>query len=130
MLKVCGRSICKHLELIFIIISHVWFKGFFDQNRKRQMSYLYTKKVQTAYISACLYFFPTCSKVFERLIYDTMFSHLLTNNLLSENESDLKPGASCINQILAIRYKIYSSFYENYEVRGVFLDNSKAFGKV
>ena len=59
-----------------------------------------------------------------------MFSHLLGNNLLSENQSGFKPGDSCINQLLAITYEIHSSFDENYEVRRVFLNISKAFDKV
>ena len=39
-------------------------------------------------------------------------------------------GDSCINQLLAITHKIYKSFDEGFEFRGVFLDISKAFDKV
>ena len=59
-----------------------------------------------------------------------MNSHLLENNLLPENQSGLKPCNSCINQLLAITHKIYSSIDGNYEERRVFLDISKAFDKV
>ena len=41
-----------------------------------------------------------------------------------------KPGDSCVNQLLAITHKIFFSFDDNCEVRGVFLDISKAFDKV
>ena len=54
----------------------------------------------------------------------------MENNLISENQSGFKPGDSCINQLLAITHEIFSSFDDNYEVRGVFLDISKAFDKV
>ena len=37
---------------------------------------------------------------------------------------------SCVNQLLAITHEIYKSFDEGLEVRGVFLDISKAFDKV
>ena len=37
---------------------------------------------------------------------------------------------SCVNQLLAITHEIYKSFDEEFEVRGVFLDISKAFDKV
>ena len=51
-----------------------------------------------------------------------MFSYLLRNNNLSENQSDFKLSDSCINQLLAITGEIYLNFDENYEVRGVFFD--------
>ena len=40
------------------------------------------------------------------------------------------PGDSCINQLLSITHDIYQSFDNGFEVRGVFLDISKAFDKV
>ena len=39
-------------------------------------------------------------------------------------------GYSFINQLLSITHEIYESFDEGLEVRNVFLDISKAFGKV
>ena len=42
----------------------------------------------------------------------------------------LLSGDSCINQLIAITQEIYQSFNAGYEVRGVFLDISKAFDKV
>ena len=40
------------------------------------------------------------------------------------------PGDSCINQLISITHEIYQSFDDGLEVRGVFLDISKAFDKV
>ena len=40
------------------------------------------------------------------------------------------PGDSCINQVLSITREIYSSFDDGFEVRSIFMDISKAFGKV
>ena len=45
---------------------------------------------------------PICRKVFERIIYDTIFSHLLENNFISGNQSCFKPGGYCINQLSAV----------------------------
>ena len=73
---------------------------------------------------------PICGKVFERLIFNEMFSFLLENNLVSPNQSGFKPGDSCINQLLSITHEIFQSFDEGFEVRSVFLDISKAFDKV
>ena len=59
-----------------------------------------------------------------------MFTFLTENNLISSNQSGLRPGDSCVNQLLAITHEIYKSFDEGFEVRGVFFDISKAFDKV
>ena len=59
-----------------------------------------------------------------------MFTCSIENNLISENQSGFKPDDSCINQLSAITHEVFSSFDDNYEVRVVFLDISKAFEKV
>ena len=73
---------------------------------------------------------PICGKIFERLIYNSLFEFFIANELISSNQSGFKPGDSCINQLLSITHEIYKSFDDGYEVRGVFLDISKAFDKV
>ena len=50
--------------------------------------------------------------------------------MISPNHSGFRPGDSCFNQLLAITHEIYKSFDDRLEVRGVFLDISKAFDKV
>ena len=52
---------------------------------------------------------PICSKIFERLIYNEMFTFLTENNLISPNKSGFRPGDSCVNQLLAITHEIYKS---------------------
>ena len=59
-----------------------------------------------------------------------MFKFFTSNNLISPNQSGFKPGDSCINQLLSITHEIYKSFDDGLEVRGVFLDISKAFDKI
>ena len=59
-----------------------------------------------------------------------MFPFLIDNKLNTANQSSFKSGDSCINQLIAIIHEIYQSFDESDEVRGVFLDISKAFDKV
>ena len=50
--------------------------------------------------------------------------------MISPNQSGFRSGDSCVNQLLAITHEIYKSFDEWFQVRGVFLDISKAFDKV
>ena len=59
-----------------------------------------------------------------------MLKFFIENELISPNQSGFKPRDSCINQLLAITHEIYKSFDDGFEVRGVFLDISKAFDKV
>ena len=73
---------------------------------------------------------PICSKIFERLLFNELYKFLNENDLLSSNQSGFRPGDSFINQLLSITLEIYQSFDNDLEVRGVFLDISKAFDKV
>ena len=73
---------------------------------------------------------PICGKVFERLIYNSLFEYFIENDLISPNQSGFKPGDSCTNQLISITHEIYQSFDDGFEVRGVFLDISNAFDKV
>ena len=59
---------------------------------------------------------PICSKIFERLIYNELFTFFTDNNLISPNQSGFRPGDSCVNQLIVITHKIYKSFDEEFEV--------------
>ena len=59
-----------------------------------------------------------------------MFKFLNENKFIFSNQSGFKLGGSCINQLLSITHETYKSFDDGFEVRGVFLDISKAFDKV
>ena len=56
-----------------------------------------------------------------------MFEFFIEHNLIYKNQSDFRPGNSCINQLLSITHETYHSFDDNLEVRAVFLDIIKAF---
>ena len=59
-----------------------------------------------------------------------MFTFFTKNNLISPNQSGFRSGDSYVNQLLVITHKIYKSFDEGLEVRGVVLDISKALDNV
>ena len=75
---------------------------------------------------------PICGKVFERLIFNSLFSYFIENNLLSPDQSGFIPGDSRVQQLVSITHEIYNAFDCNLslEVQGVLLDISKAFDKV
>ena len=63
---------------------------------------------------------PVSSKIFERLIYNSMYKHINDNNLLSPNQSGFRTGDSYISQLLSITYDIFHCFDEGMETRTIF----------
>ena len=129
MAKIYDNSICKTLKLIF---QSCLESGKFPSELKKANVVPIHKKgdkqILKNYRSISL--LPITGKIFERLLYDTMFEVFTKNNLISDNQSGFKPGDSCVNQLLSITHEIYQSFDDNLEVRSVCLDISTAFDKV
>ena len=75
---------------------------------------------------------PIFGKIFERVIYNSIFNYFISNKLFTPSQSVFLPGDSCIAQLLSIIHEVQSAFDENppVDVRGIFLDISKAFDKV
>ena len=75
---------------------------------------------------------PICGKIFEKIIFNNVYNYLNTNNLITKNQSGLRPGDSTTNQLLYLVNEIHKAFDDpkSLEVRAVFLDISKAFDKV
>ena len=127
MSKLCGKSICKPLELIFQPCikqgkSPIEWKMANVVHKKSD------KQILKNYRPVSL--LPICGKVFERLIYNSLFEYFIENDLISPNQSGFKPGDSCTNQLISIMHETYQSLDDGFEVRGVFLDISKDFDKV
>ena len=129
MLKICDKSICKPLELIFqSCIKHGKFPNEWKMANVVPVHKKSDKQILKNYRPVSL--LPICGKVFERLIYNSLFEYFIQNDLISPYQSGFKPGDSCTNQLISIMHEIYQSFDDGFEVRGVFLDISKAFDKV
>ena len=65
---------------------------------------------------------PICDKVYERLIFNSLFNYFIENNLLSPHQSGFIPGDSCVQQLIPVTHEIYNAFDCNLslEVRCVF----------
>ena len=74
---------------------------------------------------------PVFGKIFEKLIFNEIYSFLDREKLLNTNQSGFRPSDSCANQLLIITHEIFSSFDCNpsLEVRSIFIEISKAFDK-
>ena len=81
MFKICGDTICKHLELIFKqaltirVFPSEWKKDYIAPCYKKN-----DKQNLKNYRPVSL--LPICIKMFKRLILNEMLSFLLANNLL------------------------------------------------
>ena len=127
--KVCGPSIYKPLEIIFNqcletgIFPSEWKKGNIVPIHKKG-----DKQMVQNYRPVSL--LPICGKILERLMFNEMFEFFIENKLISSSQSGFKPGDSYINQLLSIIHEVYSSFDKGLEVRSIFLDIAKGFDKV
>ena len=76
-----------------------------------------------------LYLLPTCDKLFEKLIFNSLHSFLDKNGMLNQNQSGVQPfDSSCMYQLTVITHQMFQSFEYNPSlwVTGIFLDICKA----
>ena len=75
---------------------------------------------------------PVFGKIFEKVIYSSIYEFLDKNSLLSPKQSGFRPGDSTINQLIAITHEIFSAFNCNppLDVRSVYYYYYKCLGRV
>ena len=109
MLKLCGKSICKSLDLIFqSCIKQGKFPAEWKKTNVVPVHKKRDKQILKNYRPVSL--LPVCGKIFECLIYNNLFEYFIESDLISQNQSGFKPGDSCINQLISITHEIYPSF--------------------
>ena len=131
-LRAVIRSVVKPLS---IILKNCIDNGIFpDICKKSNIILVHKKQTDKQIIDNYrpVSLLPICGKIFEKLLFNSIFKFLDDNNLLSSNQSGFRPSDSCEYQLLSIVHDIYASFdcCPSLEVRGVFLDISKAFDRV
>ena len=128
MLKLCATPISNPLHILFNnsaiseCFPNEWKKANVIPVHKKG-----DKQITNDYRPVSL--LPVCSKIFEKIIFNSLFEYLEDHKLLNCNQSGFRSGDSCVHHLLSITHEIYKSFDANpsLEVRGVFLDISKAF---
>ena len=131
MIKICSQSLILPLKIIF---EHSLKKGKFLEKLKKANVVPVHKKEDKMLVKNYrpISLLPIFGKMFERVIYNSLFNYFQSNRLFTPSQSGFLPGDSCIAQLLSIIHEIQTAFDENptVDVRGVFLDISKAFDKV
>ena len=130
MIKLCGKTIAIPLKLIFRSMIK---EGVFSNDWKKSSVLPIHKRASINLIKNYrpISLLPIFSKGCERLVINSLFNYFIQNKLFTECQSDFIPGDSCAAQLLSITHEIYKSFDCNppYDIRGTFLDISKAFRK-
>ena len=131
MIKVCDSSLLVPLKIIFdSCIIHGSFPEAWKRANVVPIHKKNSKNLKQNYRPISL--LPIFGKIFEKLIFNSLYQHLNVNGLLNPNQSVFHPGDSTINQLLSIVHTISAAFNCNptLDVRSVFLDISKAFDRV
>ena len=131
MIRLCDDSLLLPLKLIFesckaqAIFPKIWKQAHVVPIHKKNC-----KNSKKNYRPISL--LPIFGKIFEKLIFDSLYQHLETFGLLNPNQSGFRPEGSTINQLLSIVNSIFTAFDCNppLDVRSVYLDISKAFDRV
>ena len=109
MIKLFGISICKTLEIIFQNCLHSgkfppeWKKANVVPTFKRG-----DKQCIKNYHPVSL--FPVCGKVFERLLYNNMFSFFSENDLILPKQSGFRPDDSFISTSY---YQLHTKLFQH-----------------
>ena len=131
MIKLSDASLVTPLKIIFTnylrqgVFPEIWkCANVVPVDKKNE------KNVKSSYRPSSL--LSIFGKVLEKLIYDSLYSHLSLCDILNLNQSGFRPGDSAINQLISITHTIFLAFDCNppLDVRSIYLDISTAFGRV
>ena len=121
MIKMCDESLVQPFSLIFWgctdigVYPDTWKKSNIVPVHKKG-----DKQIVNNYRPVSL--LPICSKILEKIIFDSTMRFLNENKLLSDAQSGFTPSDSCECQLLSFVHDICKSFDCNppLEVRGMF----------
>ena len=131
MIKLSDASLVTPLKIVFTnclrqgVFPEIWKHANVVPVHKKN-----EKNVKSNYRPISL--LPIFGKMLEKLVYDPLYSHLVSCDLLNPNQSGFRPGDSTVNQLISITHTIFEAFDCNppLDVRSVYLDISKAFDRV
>ena len=129
MLKICDSSIVKPVRFIF---ETCLMTGIFPWKMSNVCPIHKKKSKNDKSNYRPISLLPILSKIFEKIIFESLYSYFIKNNLLVNCQSGFIKGDSCVSQLLRITHTIHENLDANpsLDTKGIFLDMSKAFDKV
>ena len=109
MLKICDSATVEPLSIFFnnclnqSIFPDVWKRSNICPIHKKG-----DKQIISNYRPVSL--LPICGKIFERLIFNSLYEYVEENKLLSMHQSGSWSNDSCVNQLLSIVHNLYKGF--------------------
>ena len=95
MLKICGSSVCTPLQIIYK--SRLDREKFSQEWKKANVVPVHIKNdKQLVKNDRPISLLPICGKIFERILYNSLFIFLNQNDLISSAQSGFKPSDSLI----------------------------------
>ena len=118
--KSCIKIVLKQVSILMHEKSLI-----LSQSTRKEISKFLTNTNQS-------HFFLSLVKFFKKILCNSIFEFVQENCLLCDNQSGFRLSDSCEYQLFSIVYDIYASFDCNLskDVRGIFLDITKAFDRV
>ena len=114
MLKLCDKSIVKPLSIIFKncklrkTFPNLWNKAkVVPTHKKGEKDLIKNYRLVS--------FLPISGKIFERLLFNSLFEYIDENELHNPNQSGFCPFDSCVNQLLSINHDIFSNLDWNHQ---------------
>ena len=106
MLKICGNSLCRHLEIIF---KECLANGMFPSGWKEGNIVPVHKRNDNQRLNNYqpISLLPICSKILKRLIFNEKFGFFIDNDIIFQHQSSFKRRHSCFNKLLSISLEIY-----------------------
>ena len=108
MIKICSESLAVPLKIIF---GRSLKEGRFLEIWKEANVVQVHKKEDKNYRPISL--LTIFSKIFERVIDNSLFNHFQRNKFFTSSQSGFLPGDSCIGQLLSIIHEIQTAFDNN-----------------
>ena len=73
---------------------------------------------------------PSLSKILEKIVFNRIYEHLTTHQLLTEKQSGYRPKHCTQLQLMYLTHNLYKSLDTGRDTTAVFLDISKYFDKI
>ena len=105
-MKKYDSAIVKPLKILF---KNCYSEGIFPDNSKKLNTCPFPQKGDKQIIDNYrpVSLKTVCGKIFERLIFNSLYQFLEEHNLLSIHQSGFHSNDSCINQLLFIVHNLY-----------------------
>ena len=112
MIQICGESIALPLKLLFeTALKEKKFPDIWKLANVVPVHKKEEKKLLKNYRPISL--LPIFRKIFERVIYNSLFNHFVSSKLFTPSQSGFLPGDSCIAQLLLTIHEIQTSSDSN-----------------